>query len=186
ARAQFRDDDLEFGARREDHGAFDQVFEFANVARPRVLTQLFHYIGWNRLDRFLHPARVLLREIADEKRNVFHTRAQRRYKDGKHIEAVIEIGAKLLLSDHLLEVAIGGGDEPDFRFDRTRAAKPLEFLFLQYAQELWLQFQGNLADFIEKKRSLVRKLEASDALRDCAGESASLVSKQLGLEQPCR
>ena len=58
-----------------------------------------------------------------------------------------------------------------------------EFALLQHAEKFGLQFQGNLADFIEEYCAAVSKLEATDALRDCAGKRPLFVAEQLALEQ---
>ncbi len=53
----------------------------------------------------------------------------------------------------------------------------------KHAQELGLEFQRDVADFVQKERSVVGQLEAAKFLRDGAGEGAALVAEQLGFEQ---
>jgi len=48
------------------------------------------------------------------------------------------------------------------------AAQSLELPLLQHPQELCLEIEGSLADFVQKDRSAVRELESADALRDGA------------------
>src|SRR5580692_5813169 len=75
------------------------------------------------------------------------------------------------------------GHNPNVHFFRPRAAQPLEFSLLQDAQELRLQLQRNVANFIQKQRSFVGQLNPANLLSDCAGKGAALVAKQLALEQ---
>ena len=58
-----------------------------------------------------------------------------------------------------------------------RTAEPFEFLFLKHTQQLGLQIERNVFNFVEKDCSLVRKLEAPDASIDSASERAFLVAE---------
>ena len=64
-----------------------------------------------------------------------------------------------------------------------RSADALELLLLQHAQQLRLQVEPHLGDFVEQQRAAVRALErALDAL-DRAGERALLVAEQRALDE---
>ena len=73
-----------------------------------------------------------------------------------------------------------------FTFVGLRAAEPLELLLLQDAQQLHLDIQRQLADFVEEDRAVVRQLEASVLLLHRAGERTALVSEQLAFGQARR
>jgi len=60
--------------------------------------------------------------------------AKWRDQDGKHVEAIEKVGAKLPLCDHGREVAIGGGDASDICVQGFGAANPLECLLLEHPQ----------------------------------------------------
>ena len=137
-----------------------------------------------RRDALVHPRRELLREVLHERRNVIGPLAQRRIENRKDVEAIVEIAAELLVGDHLREIAVGCRDEPDVDADGAGAAQPLELLLLQHTQELRLQLERDVADFVEEQRAAVRQLEPADLLRDGARERAFLVSEELALEQP--
>jgi hypothetical protein len=64
-------------------------------------------------------------------------------------EIVEEIRPETALQNHLLQVLIAGGDEPNVNMDSSAAASPLVVLLLQNSQELWLQLQRELSNFIE-------------------------------------
>src|SRR5258708_39084498 len=59
----------------------------------------------------------------------------------------------------------------------------LELTLLQHTQELGLQFERDLAYFIEKYRSSIGQFEAADALCDRASEGAFLVAKEFTFQQ---
>jgi hypothetical protein len=83
----------------------------------------------------------------------------------------------------LCAVAVRGCDNADVRFLKARPAEPLEFAFLQNAQELGLRRQTHLADLVEKEHAARRELHLSRLCLMRAGERAALVAKQLRLEQ---
>ncbi len=82
---------------------------------------------------------------------------------------------------------MGGGDHPHVqRFDLVGAER-LDLLFLQHAQQLGLQRQRQVADFVEEQRAAVGHLELADApLALGAGEGARCGAEQLRLDQGFR
>src|SRR5262249_6710205 len=59
-------------------------------------------------------------------------------------------------------------------------------LFLEDPQELRLELERYLADFVEKERPAVRHFEPAQLLADRPGEGAPLVTEELALEEPRR
>jgi len=96
---------------RQDYGSFDKVFELAHIAWPGIFRQDRHCLGWNRRDLLVHPASILLHEMADEQGDVFAALAQGWDNDGKDIQPVIEIAAELFVDDHCSQIGVG-----DFSF----------------------------------------------------------------------
>ena len=70
--------------------------------------------------------------------------------------------------------------------DLDVAAEPIERARFERAQDLALQRQRQLADFVEKQRAAVGELELAELALGCAGERATFVAKQLGFEQRLR
>jgi hypothetical protein len=62
-------------------------------------------------------------------------------------------------------------------------SKSFEFLFLQNAEELGLQGEGHIADFIKKESPFVSQFEATNSLCDCARKSTPFMAKELTFEQ---
>src|SRR5205814_437950 len=62
----------------------------------------------------------------------------------------------------------------------------LEFVFLQSAQQLGLQLQRNVSNFIQKERAPIGQFEAAGLLSDSTGERASLVAEQFTFQKPGR
>jgi hypothetical protein len=78
----------------------------------------------------------------------------------------------------LPKVAVGRGDNTDIDLRRARAAYRFELAFLQHAEQLRLELQRHVPNFVEKQSSTVCEREAADMGRDGAGESTSLVPRK--------
>ena len=93
------------------------------------------------------------------------TVAQRRNRNWEDVKPVVEIFAKTAFGNFGGEIAICGGDDANIHFARLRTAYGFEFAFLQNAKKFRLQFEGELADFIEENGSTVGQLESSRTAR---------------------
>ena len=114
---------------------------------------------------------------------VFLSLSQRRQRDRKDAQAVIQIGTKAALADRILQVAISGRDHAYVHLYRVAAADSFKLTFFKHAQELGLQVQRQLADFIEKERAAIRDLKTPAAFRVGSGERAALVAEQFALDE---
>src|SRR5258708_33827778 len=85
--------------------------------------------------------------------NVGATLAQRRQLDGKNVEPVKQIFAKPPVSDVLLQIAVGGGDDPHIDVQGVNAAEPFKLAILKDPQQLRLEFEWELADLVEEDRA---------------------------------
>jgi hypothetical protein len=74
-------------------------------------------------------------------------------------------------------------DQPYVNAVRAATPETFEFLFLQNTQQLGLQCEWYVADFIKKEGSFVSQFEAANFLCDCACESAAFMTKEFALEQ---
>ena len=99
--------------------------------------------------------------MLDEQRDVLAAFAQRRQLHRDHVQSVEEIFAERRLRDHLREIGVRGGDDPNVDLDRVRIADALELAFLEDAQKLRLERRAHRRDLVEEQRALVRLFEAS-------------------------
>ena len=67
--------------------------------------------------------------------------------------------------------------------DRLAAADALDHALLEEAQQLDLERQRDVADLVEEQSAALGQLDLAGVGLDRAGERASLVAEQLGLEQ---
>ena len=137
----------------------------------------------NLIDLLTHSAAEKFDKVCDERRDVFLPCAKRRYSNREDIQAIVQIGTKLLLSKHLREVTVGGGNEANIHLVRTAASQALELLFLQDTQQLRLQCWRNVAHFVEKQGAVMGHFEAANLLGDRAGKRAFFVAEEFTLEK---
>src|SRR5579863_5747179 len=171
---------------RDRDGALDGVFELADVARPVISLERPQGLGLEILKRLLHLQGVPAEEAARQGLDVLRTPAQRRHVNGHHVDAVVEVLAKLSGAHHRLEVAVGRGDQAHVdRHIRGTPERPYLAL-LQDAQQLHLHHRAGLADFVEEERPAARRFDDPLTIRVGAGESPLEVAEQLAFEQRLR
>jgi len=175
--------DVEAGAGGEDDRAFDEVLEFPDIAGPRPGHQGAKGVGRDGGDGPVHEAAVFADEVAGEGGDVLGMVAEGRGGEGEDFEAVIQVAAEEVVAHHLGEVAVGGGDEADVDGDGFGAAEAFKGLLLEGAEELGLEFEGNVADFIEEEGAVVGHFEAADLLAERAGEGAAFVAEEFAFEE---
>src|SRR4029453_1913059 len=83
-------------------------------------------------------------------------------------------------------ILVRGADDPHVDRDLLAAADALDHALLQEAQQLHLQSERQVADFVEEKRPALRRLELADGLFRGARECALLVAEKLALEKSFR
>lgn len=182
---------LDFGAADgfagpQNEQPLDQVLELAHVARPGMLLELLHGLGAVKGRLAVGAPGLEFREPPDEQRDVFAPLAQGRQAQGHRVQAVEQVGAELFLQHRVLEVAVGGGDDPEIHLDGPAVAHPLKTLVLQNVQQFGLQMQRQFADLVQQQAAALGHLEASHPLTLGPGKGALGVAEQLALEQAGR
>src|SRR6266850_2702943 len=159
--AQFADRSLERRTAGKDHRTLDEVFQLANISRPMPTGELPQGRSRNGFDLLLHAAAILLREVADQERNVSGTFAQRWDADRKHVQAIVQVAAELAILHHLLQVAIRCRYETNIHSSRVGASQPLKLPFLQGPQQFGLDLDRNVPNLVQEERATVGKFEAA-------------------------
>ena len=75
------------------------------------------------------------------------------------------------------KISVGGGDHPHIHADGFRTAQPLELALLEHAQQLGLQTERHVSDFIQENSPAMGLFEAPHAVVDRAREGALDVSE---------
>src|SRR5690348_5477678 len=111
---------------------------------------------------------------------------QRWDRDREDRQPEEEVLAKALGRDLRTQSTVRGGDEPHVDLDRSRSTHPFEALLFERTQDLGLQRDREVADFVEEERATVGHLELARLACGSAGKRPLLVTEQLGFEQRFR
>jgi hypothetical protein len=128
------------------------IFELPHIARPGKLAQTFQS-GFGKGNIFPFPLGALAQQMPYQRRNVFAARPQRWDVQTYHVEAVKQVFPKPALGHLRFQVAVGRRNDPDIHLDGLFLAYRVNFALLQEAQQLGLDVQGQLSNFVQKQRS---------------------------------
>src|SRR5579872_542294 len=128
----------------------------------------------------------LFREVSRQDWNVFAAFAQRWQCQRNDVEAVVKIGTELATFDHRAERNVGGGDDADVDVYGAGFPKTFEFALLQNTEELRLQVQRHLADFVQQDGAAMSEFEFARPVRHCSSEGSLAVTEKLALQQRFR
>ena len=147
-----------------DDSAFGGMPQRANVAGPVVPDQgLAAHRGQLPL-RLIILARIELEIVIEEERDVFPPLAQRRKLDLDRVEAEQQVLPEALCVRQLIDRNVGGSDNPNVDGDRLVRTDRDDLPLLERSEQLGLQMQRQVADFVEEQRAVVGGLEPSDAV----------------------
>src|SRR5208337_4415713 len=183
---KLRHGQAEFGPGRENHGSLDQILELPHVTRPVIACKGVHFLSRDGFNTAVHQARVFLHEIAHQQGDIFAAFAEGWNHDGEDVQAIVKVAAKKALFNHVSEVAVCSRHDANINPNSAGSTQSLKLSFLQYAQELGLKFERNIADFVEEKGSVVSQFKAPDFLCDSAGKGAFFVAEKFAFEQAGR
>ena len=111
---------------------------------------------------------------------------KRRNQNLNYVQPEVQVLAECAFFDGLAEILVGGRNHAQIEVDVLQAAQPPEGLLFEHAQQLGLQHERDLADFVEEQRALVGQFEDAAFLRSRVGERALLVAEQLAFQQGFR
>jgi hypothetical protein len=117
---------------------------------------------------------------------IFRSLAERRHHERKYIETVIEIASELPAFHHLRQIAMCGCYQPNVNLMRVGAAEAFKLSLLENPQQLGLQGERKIADFIKEERPSVSRLEPSEPLRESTSEGSLFMAKEFAFQKICR
>jgi len=91
--------------------------------------------------------------VVRQQRHVLGPVPQRRQIDGDDVEPVEQVLAELALGDPVLQICVGCGDDPNVNTQRARFADREDLALLEKSQQLGLDVDWQVADFIEEQRA---------------------------------
>src|ERR1700744_5509890 len=115
----------------ENDVALDEIFEFAQVAGPRIIRcgveQVLRWRHWS----FAELLAVLVEEVAEQQRDFRGALAQWRNENRENVETVVEIFAEAAGLHGFLDGDVGGGENGAGGFDHVASAKARILVILQ-------------------------------------------------------
>lgn len=98
--------------------------------------------------------------------------------DADDVQPIEEVGPEQTPLHRLLQIAVGGHDQPEVQLDLLGAGEALNGLLLDQLQQLGLDVGGQLADLVQEQRAVVGQLDLADlAGGGGPGEGALLVAE---------
>jgi hypothetical protein len=170
--------EVKHGAGIECDHAVDAVFQLADIAGPIV--------GHDRFGGFvIHRVRAAdgCEEMLHQHRDVFAAFTQRGQGEADDVEAMIKVFAETAGGDFSRKIAVRGCDDSDIDLDALERTHRAEFAFLQDTQKFHLEFEGQVADFIEEGRATAGELDQTALGFTGSGECASDVSKEFAFHE---
>ena len=148
---------------RVDHGAFDHILQFPDIAFPGGFHQDIHGLVGDRRAGLSGLPRNTCSENAWASGRISSRRSRSGgMVIGKNIQSVEQVFPEQLRSDGFFDVLVRCRDHPHIDLDRLAAADALDHLFLQHAQQFCLERQVHVADLVEENRALVRQFEFAE------------------------
>src|SRR5262249_57650112 len=97
-----------------------------------------------------------------------------------------EVLAEFPLCYRILQISIGGGNNPDVDSDRSRASQAHELSLLEHAEELRLRHQCHLGDLVEEEDAASGQFNLPGLRLLRTSKGAAFESQQFGLDELLR
>ena len=169
----------------EYHSPLDNMLELADVAGPCEPGKQVQYLG----GRSAHRALVFVGRAGDEvvrqDRQVFRSAAQGRQEKLNSVETVQKVATEQALAFAQVKVHVRRRHNPSLGQRFLGSADAYDRLVLDRSEQLCLQRQAHVADFVKEDGPFARQLELARARRD-PGRGACFHPEEFGLEQGLR
>lgn len=179
---KMRRGDTTIGGKRD--GALDPVFELANVAGPRMRRDRSECTGFEARRWSPVPLRVDVGKMSRERFDFFpSTSAQGREFYFDNLDAIIQIFTKTPISDGFFQIAMCGANDADVGAHGAATTDPFECTILKESQELALNVERQVTEFVKKKCSAFGQFHFARDATICARKCTSFVAEELTLDE---
>src|SRR5438445_4459933 len=176
--------DAQHVPRPQHDGPLQHVLELADISGPVVSLEDDHGLRSDAARLLAEVLAELLQEVRDEEGDVLATLPERGQLDGDDVEPVVQVLPEDTILDGVLQVAVGGGDEPHVGLHVLGVAHPPDLAGLDRPEEFDLEEGRDLGDLIEEKGAPFPRREEADLVCHRAREGAPDVPEELGLHEP--
>src|SRR5690606_8062258 len=157
-----------------------------DVARPGVPLQAAHRTIGNAPHGFVILFGVVVQEMLTQQRDVLHPFAERRYMNLYSVDTVQEVLAERSVTHHVVQGHIRSAYEPYINRSRLVRSHPGHLPRLQRTQQLALEVEAEVADFVEEECPFVREFKPPRPVFARIRKRALLMPKQFAFEQRLR
>ncbi len=169
----------------KDHGSFDDILKFPDIARPVMALQKLRCPLFYPSNSPALFSSVALDEILGQRQNIFRTLAKRGDMDRKDVQPVEQVQAEFPGTNCRGQIAVCGSNYTDVDWNALRAPDALELSFLQHPQQGDLRFARHFTDLIQKHRPVVRDFPGNaSACRRLAPVKAPFVAEEPSASLP--
>src|SRR2546425_9674429 len=100
------------------------------ISRPVPSCESLHDVRWDGFYSLIHLPSISLHEVTNQQRYILAAVTQGGQDDREDFQAIVQVAAKLSISDHLCKIAVCGRDEARIDMNGLRSAKSFKFLLL--------------------------------------------------------
>ena len=166
------------------HGALDGVFQFADVAGPRVPVEQVPRFGIDGLHALAERRRKLVQEMVRQKFHVAAPGGKGRDAQEKRIQPVIQVMPEHILPHGFFQIAVCRGDDADIDPPGALSAHAGDLAVLQQPQQADLRLERHFPYLVKKDGAAVGQFEfAGFSLTARARERALVIAEQLRLHE---
>lgn len=101
-------------------------------------------------------------------------------------EAIVQVLAEFAFADQHRQIPVSRSNDAHVDLVSVVGTQRADFAFLQHAQQLGLQGQRHVADFIEQQGAAIGRIEQTGAVTISTGERAFAVAEQFTFQQVLR
>src|SRR5664280_48989 len=167
----------------ENDSPLHDVSQFADISRPRITCQQVHRLVGKTQQCLVTAFTKENQQAVCQGKNIIRPFPQGWDFNLNHIEPVIEFLPEPALPDRLLQVDIGGGDDSYIGMAGRIIPDAFVLLFMDKSQELRLEGERQIADFIEQQRSSVAHAYPAWVVAHGAGKSPFDMSEQFTFQE---
>src|SRR5262249_24391780 len=156
----------------------DHVAKFAHIARPGISQQRGHSITGETRSGIM-----FVQSLLGGSNDVIGAVAQRGNIQLELRQAVIQVASKTSGAHLFLQIAVRCGQHTDIYAYFLASAKAVVGKSIQGAKQLGLNLDVEIANLVQKQRSLIRQLEETGLHGVSPAERALFVAEKLTLHQ---
>ena len=140
-------------------GALDDVLQLADITRPRVVGKHVQYPLFTSIHTLVQLSGIPLDKVVGQQRGVTGTLAESRDVDRHAIHPVEQVLAESPGPHLPRQVPVRCADQPDVNQPRLGLTNPANDLLIENLEQLGLDPEGRVADFVQEDRSTRGGLE---------------------------